>query len=127
MALPLVTPGEYDMVVYQGATWERVFNWQQANEDPIVITGCTAEMDVRIVDLASTTVLELSTANSRIVLDELNGQISMFLSAEETAAVRALTYVYDLEITDPAPDPPVVVRLLQGEFDVRGEVTRDDT
>lgn len=126
MSLPLVDPGTYAIVVRQGTTWRRTFTWRYGDtEDPVDLTDCTAVLQVRIAELASTVVLELSTENGRIELGGTAGTIRMQLNPAETSVVRALSYVYDLEIV--AGDggaTPDVVRLLEGPFTLDQEVTR---
>jgi hypothetical protein len=65
-------------------------------------------------------IVELSTSNGRIVITPSAGRITLTLSAAETAALDAGTYMYDLNIT--APDS-TVTKILQGAFVVSNSVT----
>lgn len=79
-------------------------------------------MHVRATVESASTILELTTANSRITLGGSSGTVTMTVSASDMAAIPEGKYVYDLEIV--APVTGVVNRLIQGNFVVRPEVTR---
>lgn len=113
--------GTYDMVIDQGATLSRTLTWRDSKRDPYNITGYTARMHVRSSVTANTTVLVLTTANSRIALGGAAGTVTLTVSATDTAAIPAGRYVYDLELVSAAN---VVSRLVEGAFVVRPEVTR---
>ena len=79
-------------------------------------------MHVRSEVTANTTLLVLTTENSRISLGGATGTVTMTVSATDMANVVSGQYVYDLELV--APVTNVVSRLVQGNFSVRAEVTR---
>ena len=79
-------------------------------------------MHVRSEVTANTTLLVLTTENSRISLGGATGTVTMTVSATDMANVASGQYVYDLELV--APVTNVVSRLVQGNFSVRAEVTR---
>lgn len=112
---------KYDIVCDQGATFSRIFTWQDAAANPVNLTGYTARMQVRDEADSSTAALSLTTENSRITLGGTAGTITLLVSATDTAAVVAGEYVYDLEIVSGAG---TVTRLIQGCFTVDAEVTR---
>ena len=114
--------GIYNIVADQGATLSRTITWKDSAKRAINITGYTARMHVRATVESSTTVLELTTTNSRITLGGSSGTVTMTVSAADMAAIPEGKYVYDLEIV--APVTGVVNRLIQGNFVVRPEVTR---
>lgn len=115
---PLVSPGEYDLVLYQGATFSRRFVWKDAEGVPFDLTGWTAHMQVRSSASSPAVVLDLSTDNGRITIT--GGEIALYVSAAETNDLRRGKFVYDLELT--ADD--VVVRLLEGKFEISPQVTK---
>ena len=39
-----MTAGKYDFLIEQGATFRKVFRWQQSNGDQVDLTGTTAKM-----------------------------------------------------------------------------------
>jgi hypothetical protein len=79
-------------------------------------------MQVRATLESTQVVLELTTGNSKISLGGALGTVTLTVSAADMANVSADKYVYDLELV--APTTGVVNRLVQGNFVVRGEVTR---
>jgi len=113
--------GTYDMVVDQGATLSRTVTWKDSTKTPINLTGYSARMQVRASVTSAATVIELTTANSRIALGGAAGTVTLTVSATDTAALPAGRYVYDLELVSAAG---VVNRLIMGNFVVRAEVTR---
>lgn len=113
--------GTYDIVADQGATFVRVITWKDSDGVPIDLDGYTARMQLRSqIDAAGAPVFEFTTENSRISLGGTAGTITLSAAATATAAVPADTYVYDLELEESG----VVTRLVQGQFELRGEVTR---
>lgn len=113
--------GIYNIVADQGATLSRVVTWRDSAKRPNNITGYTARMQVRSTVESATVVLELTTENGRIILGGATGQVTLSVPATTMAAITADKYVYDIELVSPAG---VVSRLMQGNFAVRGEVTR---
>lgn len=111
--------GNYDILANQGATFSRVITWY-ANEAKTVkvdLTNYTAKAQVRSVP-GGTLILEMSTANGRIVLGGALGTITMTVPAANMN-VTADLYQWDLELTNGS----VVTRLLQGSFEVLPEIT----
>ncbi len=90
---------KYKLPILQGESLNKVFSWKAGNPAVAVdLTGCTARMHVRSKVDASTTLLELTTENGRIVLGGVTGSITLKLSATETSALNWTNGVYDLEI-----------------------------
>jgi tRNA threonylcarbamoyladenosine modification (KEOPS) complex Pcc1 subunit len=81
-------------------------------------------MHVRETVENANTVITLTTANSRITLGNTvstKGQITLTISAADTANLVPAIYVYDLELVSSGG---VVDRLIEGNFVVKAEVTR---
>jgi len=81
-------------------------------------------MQVRATVASTSIVLELTTANGRIILGNTagtKGQVNLLVSATTTAALTPGLYVYDLELVS---STGVVDRILEGNFKVSAEVTR---
>lgn len=114
-------PATADLTIYQGATWTQKVVWRTGATRTIVnLAGYSARMQARANAASATVLVELTTANSRITLGGVTGEITMTLSAAETAGLAAGEYVYDLELVSGA----VVTRVLQGKLTVSAEVTR---
>jgi hypothetical protein len=78
-------------------------------------------MQVRANVESSTVILELTTSNSRITLGGTAGTVDLLVPAATTANLTAGLYVYDLELVSGGGE---VTRLIEGNFNVRAEVTR---
>lgn len=114
--------GIWNILADQGATFQRVVTWKDADNIAQNLTGFTARMQVRdTTDDTDGSVLTLTTENSRITLGGVAGTISLLVDASTMAALTANQYVYDLELISSAG---IVTRLVQGTFIVDPEVTR---
>jgi len=89
--------------------------------EAIDLTGYTARMQVRTKLETATTLLELTTENSGIVLDNTKKTITINISATDTAALTWLTGVYSLELIS---STGIVTTLINGNVSVKKEVTR---
>jgi len=123
-------PGKYDIKHYQGATLNLPI-WYRANGAIVDLTGYSAKMQLRTTVASGTVVLELSTANNRILLgDNVTStatnagdlaNIQLVVSTSVMAAIPAGSYVYDLDLIDTlSQNTPI----LFGGFLVTPEVTR---
>lgn len=117
----MTTPGEYDLTILQGATFELRVIWQDSSRAAISLTGYTARMQIRERLSATTTLANLSTENGGITLGGAAGTVDLLLTAAETAAISAVRGVYDLELVSATG---VVSRVLGGNVDFSKEVTR---
>lgn len=118
--------GTYNILCEQGTTFTRVLLIEQPTvEDPTVyepysLVGHTARMQVRRTIESSTSLITLTTENGRISIDGDDGQITLVISAADTATLTS-SGVYDLEIIDSSGN---VSRVVQGLFTLSPEVTR---
>ena len=113
--------GIYNITCDQGATFKRTITWTNQARVPYNLTGYTARMQVRETTEASGILLELTTVNSRITLGGAAGTVNLVVAADITAALTPGLYVYDLELVSGGGE---VTRLIEGNFNVRAEVTR---
>jgi hypothetical protein len=116
------TQGKLDLLIEQGATFTKSLTLVQSNGSPRDLTGYTARMQIRTA-LTGPVVLELSTENGGIIIEELAGKIHLEITAGQTAALTIRSGVYDLEMVAPGATP-TVTRLLSGKVTVSPEVTR---
>lgn len=107
----------------QGATFIKRFRWETSASlsGYVDLTGYTARMQLRTAIDSPDVVIELTTENGRITLGGVNGTIDLLIDADDTSPLDAGTYRYDLELISPTA---VVVRLVEGKFKLRPEVTR---
>ena len=114
-----MTPGRYNIKVYQGSTFSLAPQWK-IDSNYVNVTGYSANMVVRNSPTSSTSIITLSSNNGRIVIGTTNGKFTLNITAGDTTALAAGQYVYDLEVTDTAG---IVTRLLEGGFTVYEGVT----
>ena len=115
----MINPGTYNVTAYQGADWDRTFTVTQGGS-ALNLSGYTAAMQVR--EAADSTAYLLSLTNgSGITLGGTAGTIAVAVTSAQSSAISAGSYAYDLEITAGAGQ---VTRLLQGAFNMVGNVTR---
>jgi hypothetical protein len=88
--------------------------------EPRTLTGLTARMQIREKLSSTTTVLELTTENSGIVIDDSNKKITVNISATQTTAFTFKSAVYSLEIVDGS----TVIPFVYGSITLDPEITR---
>jgi len=109
---------KYNLVCEQATT----FNFQfqiKTGDTPWNLTNYTATMTVRPFTGSTVTTVVASTANGRIVLDGVNGRVTVTLSSTITDDISPSRYVYDLVLDSGT----VVTRVLEGRFVVTAAVT----
>ncbi len=117
-----MTPGKLNLTIYQGATFRRVVRLADDAGDAIDLTGATVRMHIRAALLDTATLIELTEANGRaLVTDAVDGEITLLISATDTALLTFTSGVYDLEIQYLGG---TVDRVLYGKVTLSKEVTR---
>jgi hypothetical protein len=108
---------EYPITIEQGSTFQKQFRWKV---DGVImnLTGYTAKMQVRKA-FGGALGFELSTQNDRILLGGATGTVALEMAPDETAALPAGNFVYDLELTDGG----TVRKLIRGTVVVLPEAT----
>ena len=114
----MINPGTYNITCPQGATWDRTFT-VTVGGTKLNLTGYTAAMQVRESADATATLISL-TNGSGITLGGTAGTVDVVISSSVTAGVAAGSYSYDLELNSGS----TITRLLEGSFNVTGNVTR---
>ena len=115
----MITPGTYNITVWQGADYDKTFTCTQ-NGTSLNWTGYTARMQVREAADSTAYLLNL-TDTSGITFGGTAGTIAVVITATQSSAISAGSYAYDLELISSGN---IVTRLLQGSFTVSGNVTR---
>jgi len=88
---------------------------------PVDLAGYTARMQIRASLEATAFLIELTTTNGRIVIDNALKTITITISAIDTAAITWKSGVYDLELISAGL---VVTQLLSGVVTVVEEATK---
>ena len=88
--------------------------------EPVDLTGVTARMQIREKLDSDTVILELTTENSGIIIDQVNKTITIHITAVQTAALTFSTAVYGLELVKSGD----VIPFITGSISLIREVTR---
>jgi hypothetical protein len=129
-----MSAGKYNFTCEQGATFDRTITYRDGEGAIIPLDGYRARMHVReytggdlIVALysdisqGSSNGYAILNGSSELTEDGANGNIRLLISAANTANLISGSLKYDLEIESPTG---VVVRLIEGKFNVVPEITR---
>jgi len=95
-----MTAGKYNITIEQGSTWncKQTFYTDSTQTTPIDFTGYSWRMQIRVSTFSEDFIIELTSDNGRIdISNQANGEITLKLTAAETAALDFYTAVYDLE------------------------------
>lgn len=114
----------YDIVCRAGETLSRLLTvTSDGGTTPMDLTGYTALMQVRKTHASSLVMLELGSESPKtgITISGVLGRLTIEVDETVTAALPAISAVYDLIITSPSG---YVTRLLEGKFVVQAGVTR---
>jgi hypothetical protein len=115
--------GLYNVTIDQGADWFLDVTYEDPSGTPINLQGFTAALQLRSLPNSPSAALTLTTQNGGITITSNSGLVSIHATSEQTGAIDEGDYVYDLDITSPAP-ATVVTRLIQGQAVVSAQVTR---
>lgn len=114
-----MTPGKYNMVCPQGATFTKRLTWT-IDDVPVNLTGYTGKMQAKVSYKNNCDpIFSLTTENGGITLDN-EGNIDIFIEASETGSLVPREYLYDIELYVGT----MVYRLVEGKFIVTPEVTK---
>jgi hypothetical protein len=111
--------GKYDILIEQGATFRKEFQWLDKDNNPVDIADYSARMKIKKNKHDKDALIELTSENEGIEIKE-DGIFILHISAEDTAKLVFSEGVYDMEFE--APDG-AVTRLLEGSCKLSAEVT----
>ena len=109
--------GKLDIVIEQGADFERTVQIKDKDGTVVDITGDTFNGDIRKRHNSATQTEDFSIS----IADAANGKITVSISNSQTSAMEAGEYVYDILWT---PAFAKSIRLLEGIATVSPGVTR---
>lgn len=104
-----------NLVIDQGATFSTDLTLEDEYGDPIVLTGYTANSQIRKWYTSSNTAA-IFTASINVA----SAVITLSLSADQTSNLSSGRYVYDVEISSGS----IVSRVVEGIVTVTPQVTR---
>lgn len=111
---------QLDLVIEQGATFTLEIALIDDTSAAIDLSGYTARMSIKRSASDALDLLELTTANNRIIITGATGLVTLVLTAAETTALEYARGVYDLELISATG---VVMRVCEGSITVSAEVT----
>lgn len=97
-----VTSAYEELTISNNGTWSDAYQFGTDDDTTWTLDGCTFELDVQRNSYDAVPLLQLSTANGRIVIDDTVQRVIHFNVAPEDiqAALQPGTYVYDLVMID---------------------------
>jgi hypothetical protein len=104
-----------NLVIDQGTTYTTDLNLTDENGDPLVLSGYTANSQIRKHYTSSNSVAFSVSINAAA------GVITLSLSANQTANMTSGRYVYDVELADASNS---ISRIVEGIVTVTPQVTR---
>jgi len=121
----------YNITLNQGSTFSQSFTFKNASGTAIDLTGYSARAQVRRSAKASDVMIDFSTENAVsadgvgiILIDVLNGIVTLQMQAQHSALLPSFVGVYDLELVHTVDSEIIVERMVAGSFTVDVEVTR---
>lgn len=96
-----MAPLTFDFTLIQGESASILLTCQDAEGAIVPLTGATGLMQARATYEALSPVLEISTANARMVIDGPAGTVRLDVSAAVTEALPAGAWPYDLFVEWP--------------------------
>jgi len=110
-----MSAGRYDLIIEQGTTFRRVIKLKQPDGTLVNLQDWQARGQIRATVDAATSLAFTCAVN------EGTSEITISLTAVQTAAMAPGRHVYDLEVVDISGN---ILRLMKGILKVDPEVTR---
>ncbi len=114
-----MTAAQKDIPIEQGSTFDKTYTYYDASENPVNLTGYTADMIARENIESCNIIFHLTTENGGIILGGIAGTIRLKMSATTTAAINADGGVFTLKIISSGG---IVTRLWQANILMDKEV-----
>ena len=83
-----MTPGRYNMKVYQGSTFSLAPQWK-IDGTYVNVTGYSAAMSVKNSPTSASTIISLTSANGKITVGTTDGKFTLALTAATTTGAAA--------------------------------------
>lgn len=107
-----------NITIDQGTSFIGRVDVTDENLDPIDLTGCVANGQIRKW-YSSLNAAAVFTTNT--TADPINGYIGLSLTPDQTAGLEAGRYVYDVKVTNPTNN--IIIRVIEGIATVTPRVT----
>ena len=106
-----------NLIIDQGSTFSTDLNLTDENGDGLILTGYTANSQMRKWYTSSNVSAIFTTS-----INTTSAVITLSLTANQTSSLDSGRYVYDCQITD--PNGPVISRIVEGIVTVTPRVTK---
>ena len=114
--------GIYNIVIEQGADFDRTITWRDATGALVNVTGYTAQAMGRDNQESATAIFDL-TVGTGITLGGAAGTINLLIAGSATAAYSALVGAWDLLMTNTGGDGKKT-KLLKGVMIIERGIVR---
>ena len=104
-----------NLVIDQGTTFSVIIGYDDLAGNPVDLTGYTARSQMRKSYYSSN-----ATSFTANISSAIDGEITLSLTATETANIKSGRYLYDVEIAS----GNTVIRVVEGIVTVMPEITR---
>lgn len=84
----------------RGDSWQLTWAWRDANGDPIDLSGCSAQMQLK-QQLGSEPVLDLLSSGEGLTIDSSAGDVSVSVDAATMSTLTPGIYHCDMQLTFP--------------------------
>ena len=113
-----------DIIADQGSTYSSSIEVRNALNLPYDLVGCSARGQIRKSYMSSTAV----NFRASVDADPRTGVVHINLTAEQTLAMKAGRYLYDVEVyknyIENGLPVTLVMRIAEGQFEINPSVTR---
>ena len=119
----MITPEKKDLTIYQGVSFKKAWEIVDKEGNPIDLSGWSAFCHFRRRVKDEDIILELSTANGLLFIDQDSEKTvyGISLPPEQTRTLSMKAAVYDINLVDPEGDK---VRIQEGTITISPAVTR---
>lgn len=118
----IADPVKRDFVIPQGVTYPIKMRYLDSAGDPIDLTGATVRAQLREQITDTSAAIDCTIANGKAFLTSGTWYFGFTLDPDDTLALDATAYFYDLIVTKSDGD---VTRALQGKITLTPAVTHD--
>ena len=116
-----MTAGTWNITIEQGADLSLPLLFTDASDNPVDLTGWSAEMMIRTSANDPNPLITLSTEGGGIILGGTAGTIVITIDEATTQQFNAEAAVYDLRMQDSLGKH---LRLIQGQVNISPAITR---
>ena len=113
--------GKLNLIIEQGAEFERTWVYKDENDDPVDLTGYTAQMQIRLTQDEASPIYD-SDDNNDITITALTGTLDLVIPTADTTTMTFDRALWSVELTITATGK--VIRLLEGWVDLSKQVVK---